>query len=106
MKVSARSRRGKRGKEKKMSAVVEKENFAINLTDQCKTHDQWLTVVKFGMGTLLKDQHLLFEIIVREAEREAKRSGVDSHVAADHVASIMKELGLRLICADTFNRND
>lgn len=30
---------------------VDPENFAIDLTDKCQTHEQWLTVMRFGLGT-------------------------------------------------------
>lgn len=73
---------------------IEKDNFAIELTDKTKSHEEWLAVVRFGLGTLLQDQHILIEVIVREAQREAAKH--PHHVAADHAASILRELGLRL----------
>lgn len=74
--------------------ALEKENFAITLTDSCKTHKEWLAVVRFGLGTLLEDQHTLIEVIVREAQREAAKH--PQRRDADHAVSILKELGLRL----------
>ncbi len=78
---------------------VDPENFAIDLTDKCQTHEQWLTVMRFGLGTLLKNQPLLMECIVRESDREAhrfnKKCGAATHVPADHARTIMQELGLR-----------
>jgi|GEM_PF-3018595 len=75
---------------------AEHENFAIKLTDQCQTHKEWLAIVRYGLATLLQNQPLLIEIIVREAVREIERGGVPgSHVAADEARRIFKELGLR-----------
>ena len=74
----------------------EQENFAIKLTDQCSTHSEWLAVVRYGLATLLQNQPLLIEIIVREAVKEIERGAVPgSHVAADEARRIFKELGLR-----------
>lgn len=79
----------------------EEENFAVTLTDQCKTHAAWLAVVLFGLGTLLENQPLLIEVITREAERECDRfnSSIQgaSHHPSDHVRNILGELGLRLV---------
>lgn len=80
-----------------MSEPMDQENFAIQLTDSCKTHEEWLSVMHFGMGTLLRSQPLLMECIVREAERECKRTGLPSRVPADHARAIMVELGLKFV---------
>lgn len=79
--------------------AVEQENFAIELTDKCRSHEEWLAVVRYGLKTLLDNQPLLIEIIVREAQREAERSGVGSHVAADHARRFLNELGVRFVVA-------
>lgn len=76
------------------------ENFAITLTDQTTNHQEWLAVVRYGLETLLKDPPLLVEIIVREAERELQRCGIESHVTADHARAIFKDLGLRLTVSE------
>lgn len=73
----------------------EQENFAIQLTNDCKTHEQWLAVVRFGLKTLLEDQTLLFEIIVREANRMHGRAGIAGRVVSDDARIIFDELGLR-----------
>jgi hypothetical protein len=79
----------------------EQREFVLNLGDQCKTHDAWLALIRFGMGTLLSDQDVLTEILVDEAEREAERHthGEAKHIASDHLFSIMSELGLRFATA-------
>lgn len=75
------------------------ENFAIDLTDKCTTHEQWLSIMRFGLGTFIKNQPLLMECIVRESTREAERFNKTCagslHVAADHACTILAELGLR-----------
>lgn len=74
--------------------TIEQENFAVNLTTQTKSHEEWLAVVRYGLGTLLTNQGLLGEIIVNEAVREAEK--VPTHKASDEVAKILRELGLKL----------
>jgi hypothetical protein len=74
----------------------ERENFAVTITDTCNTHQEWLAVVRYGLGSLLENQPLLIEIIVREAVREIERGHMpSSHVAADEARRIFQELGLR-----------
>lgn len=73
------------------------DSFAVWLTDNTQSHGQWLSVVRFGLKTLLDAQPLLIEIICREAQREADRSNLGSHVAADHIGGIMAELSLKLV---------
>lgn len=73
---------------------IEQENFAVELTSATKSHEDWLAVVRFGLGTLLTNQGLLGEIIVNEAAREAAK--VPTHKASDEVAKILRELGLKL----------
>ena len=77
-------------------ASINTENFAIQLTDAAKTHEEWLSIVRFGMATLLENQLLLMECIVREACRQKDRSPVKSRVVADEARQIMEELGLRI----------
>lgn len=75
----------------------EKENFALTLTDRCRTHSEWLAVVRYGMGTLLEDQRILMEVITREAmcelERAKKRTPVPYYIV---VCRILQELNLHL----------
>lgn len=49
-------------------------------------HAQWLSVIEFGMATLLADQFFLMELI----EEESNRRGV-------HVALILEQLRLRIV---------
>jgi hypothetical protein len=75
--------------------TTELENFAVELAAKTKTHEEWLSVVRFGLGTLLNNQSLLAEIVVAEATREAEK--MPTHKASDEVAKILRELGLRLV---------
>lgn len=74
---------------------ADQENFAVTLTDRCDTHEQWLSVVRFGMPTLLRSPAVLIEIIVREAVKRGRHNAVKSRVVADDAAEILGELGLR-----------
>lgn len=76
-------------------ANITEENFVIKLTDAAKSHEEWLSIVRFGLATLLENQLLLMECIVREACRERERSTLKTRVAADEARKIMEELGLR-----------
>ena len=82
----------------------DQENFVVNLTDTCDTHEKWLSIMRFGLVTLLGQQRLLAELLVREAQRERERSAIPSHVVADHIAKIIAkiidELGLKFVLAD------
>ena len=77
--------------------TTEQENFAVNLTAKCKTHDEWLSVVRFGLATLLENQRVFAEIIVSEAQRCAE--SVPDHKPSDHIGSILCSLGLKLSVA-------
>lgn len=72
------------------------EQFAVELTDKTETHDGWLAIVRFGMGTFQENQPLFIEIIVREAVRQLRRKNVASLTISDEVRFIFEELGLRL----------
>lgn len=70
------------------------ENFAVKITDDAKGHEEWLAIMRFGLGTLLKNQPLLMELIVREAERESKKNVAGHHLPSDEARHIMLELRL------------
>lgn len=71
------------------------EQFVITLTDTCKSHDAWLSVVNFGMAELLRNQPLLMEVITQEAVRQTKSSAVPNTSVSDNTRAIFQELGLR-----------
>ena len=72
------------------------ESFAVNLTDQSETHDDWLSIVRYGLGTLTENQPLFFEIIWREVAKMQKRHGITGRVVADDARQIFQELDLRI----------
>jgi hypothetical protein len=76
---------------------IEDENFIINLFDAAKTHDEFLTIMRFGRHQLLQNQPLLAEILVRYAHRRAEEDGRDSVQGSDFIASLLKELGLKIV---------
>jgi hypothetical protein len=80
----------------------EYEDFAVTLTDQAKTHGEWLSIVKFGLPTLMQDQKLLMEIIVRRAQVvcDQNKKHVPHRVVADDAWVIMDELGLKFDLAN------
>jgi hypothetical protein len=84
----------------KPTTKTEIENFAIKLTDDCETHEAWLAVVGYGMGTLLANQPLLIEIIIREAMKQLERQNLTGRVCSDEARFIFEELGLRLEASD------
>lgn len=70
--------------------------FIENLEKACKTHDDWLALINFVMPAILKDQLVLIEVVIREAERQVERGkGAGQPIAGD-VFDILSELGLRL----------
>ena len=73
---------------------LNEERFATNLAASTKTHDEWLSVVKFGLQTLLENQGTLAEIIAVEAAREAVKNDYPPHF---EMHRMMRELGLRFI---------
>jgi hypothetical protein len=75
--------------------TIEQENFAVKLTSATEDHHSWLAVVRFGMGTLIQNQPLLAEILVAEAMKMAAKT--PTHNAADEIAGIMRELGVRFV---------
>lgn len=59
-----------------------------------KERDQWLTVVKFGLPTLIDDQLFLFELIAKRAEKESRASKAS---VVGYLTGIFEDLGLKLI---------
>lgn len=73
------------------------ENFAVELTDKCENRAQWLSVMRFGMDTLMKEPKLLMELVVRRASRELEESKPGAKVVADFAADLVSELGLKFV---------
>jgi hypothetical protein len=71
-------------------------SFVRRLTEECKTHGDWLEVVEFGLHSLLyppKNQDFLLEILLSELRREMQRDPL--HTEVEHLQRILDELGLR-----------
>ena len=79
------------------------DNFAIQVTDGARSHDEWIAVVCFGLPTLLADPPLLVEIIARRAIVEHAAGNNPGRVVADDVRRLFAELGLRIVPAETLN---
>jgi hypothetical protein len=78
-------------------ALASKEAFARKLIEGCDTHDAWLSVVRFGLATLLDDQPLLIELIFREATKMVDWSKAGAgFIPVKEVQRIFEELGLKL----------
>lgn len=71
------------------------ENFIIDLFESAESYEQWKSIMAFGMGTLIENQDLLIEVIVRQAAIMAK--DIPNHQASDQVAGILADLKLRLV---------
>ncbi len=70
---------------------LKRRDIAYQLARATTTHEQWLSVVVFGMPQLLSDHELLMELIVTEADRYAGWTGRSVPSAA---LLTMRELGL------------
>jgi hypothetical protein len=66
-------------------------DFLDKMMRDCKTHDKWLTIVNFGLPTLLKDRDVLIELIVNEASRIS-----DDPTRIAGIWQILGELNLHL----------
>lgn len=73
------------------------EQFAVTLTDQCRTHEEWLAVIRYGLGTLLENPALFIEIIWRQAVKMQETHQIKGRVLADDVRQIFQELSLKIV---------
>jgi len=75
----------------------EQESFALALTRECKPEERekWISIMAFGMGTLLQSPDFLMELIVDRArvEHQAKVSP-GSRTLGETAAFIARDLGL------------
>lgn len=73
--------------------------FIKNLTATCTSHEQWLCIMRFGLGTLLADPSLLMECITAHATELAaqqnKKKDEDAAFPWEVAPRLMSELGLR-----------
>lgn len=59
-----------------------------------KDREQWLTVIKFGLPTLLDDQLFLVELIIKRAKKESAANNNKNIVG--YFTGIFDDLGLKL----------
>jgi len=78
----------------------DEQDIAIELTDKCTTQGQWVSLMQFGLGTLLNAPDVLMECIVRRAERMKTEAVVQTKCTADYAAGLMRELGLQFAMKD------
>lgn len=82
-----------------------RRSFVKNLMAACNSHDQWLVIMRFGLGSLLEDQSLLMECISAEAKAICDRSnaaeGSEPRFPWEVVGPIMQELGLKVVATPT-----
>jgi hypothetical protein len=75
--------------------------FLDQMISQVKTHEEWRTLVDYGLSFLLKDQDVFVELVINEARRMIRQgevtsvSGVPTEV--DAVRQILQELKLRFV---------
>lgn len=81
-----------------MVTEIQKEHVAKTLTANCGSHEEWLAIVRYGLQTLLEDQEIFIELLMREAQKEADRKGDDRPFAhIEYAVEILAELGLRFV---------
>lgn len=71
-------------------------SLATELCKKTNSHQEWITLMTFGMPTLLKDQEVLMECIFMEAEREARRTE-GARFGPSWVMRSMADLGLTIV---------
>ena len=72
--------------------------MAKQLCNSTKTHEEWLSVMRFGLNTLLGDQLVLIDCIFTEAMREKTRGDKprNTQELPTIVWEILDELKLKL----------
>lgn len=76
----------------------ELKTYVEGLLAGCATHEDWLTVVRFGLGALLEHPALFFGLVIKEAARMVERE--ESYLGdAGTIQIILDELGVRLTVA-------
>jgi hypothetical protein len=72
----------------------EQKKLAKYLTENCNSYDEWLTVMNFGMPSLLKDTDFLYELI-REKAESMPQDGDNPLTVSQRIRSICKDLNLK-----------
>lgn len=84
--------------------TIEQKQAMLDTLDKCDT-EAWTAIVRFCARELESEQQLLAEIICRRAEIDAKQGGTGHH-PADHIASVLKLVGLQIVIAAPEATND
>lgn len=77
--------------------------FAESLVRECPVgidgHEKWLSIMRFGLGTLQKSPAFLLHLIVMRAELEySQQSSTDKFLLlGETAAKLADELGLQLV---------
>jgi len=79
--------------ESNISLNIEPSQLAVQLCQYAKNREQWFSVVRFGLSTLLNDPLILIECILIEAKREYE---LGDDTAASVILGILEELELKI----------
>lgn len=72
--------------------TTQQKSFVDGLLRNANSHEDWLTIVQFGLPTLLKDQDVLIEVLMNEAKGISES---DPAKLASSLKTILDELGLK-----------
>jgi hypothetical protein len=76
--------------------MTEKQKqFVDGMIKACDNHEQWLSIVRFGLPTLLQDQPGLIELMQREAQKLSDQDKGES-TPAPYLSIILDQLQLKL----------
>lgn len=70
----------------------EEEKFAEHLAAQCKSHQEWLCIMRFGLKTLLDSPPIFMALLWGEMERRSGNGKADPDLLREYLS----ELGLKL----------
>lgn len=76
---------------------LDQAGYTYELCGQSRTHEQWLSRMRFGLTALLDQQDVIQELIYEEA---CKLSSVSGMKPWAEVGRIFEELGLKIALDD------
>ncbi len=74
--------------------------FAIELTNKCETDEQWFSVMRFGMQSLLANSPLMMNCIVRRAEKIKMVDPQSTDPIPDIASELLRKLDLHFRAAN------
>ena len=80
--------------------TAEEEKFAISLMDQCNAdeREKWLSIMRFGMGTLIQNPKFLIDVICQRAKQEHEEKVKPSNWTVGEIAGeLLDYLGLSFV---------